>query len=127
MASSDWRRLLALALVTTVVAGVALVPDFYHRWWWWDVLMHSAVAGLLGVWRHALDVPARVAWPALVVGMLAWEWLELSTPLLFSPTRADVLKDLTVNVVAFGTVSALLATRVPLGESARSRVADEWT
>lgn len=127
MAAPDWGRLLALGLVTTVVAGVALVPEFYHRWWWWDVLMHSTIAGLLGVWRHTLDVPPRVAWPALVVGMLAWEWLELSTPLLFSPTRADVLKDLTVNVVAFGTVSTLLGARVPHGESARSRVADDWT
>lgn len=115
-------ELLALAFVTAVAGGVALVPALYHRLWWWDVLMHALITGLIAVWRQALDVPPRLAWPALLAGMLAWEWLELSTPLLFSPNRADVLKDLTVNVVTFVAVSALLAHDAPVGDDAFSLV-----
>lgn len=123
MGTPDRGTLLALGVVTAVASGAALVPAFYHRWWWWDVLMHALVAGLLAVWRHVLEVPPRWAWPAFLAGMLAWEWLELSTPLLFSPTRADVLKDLTVNVVAFGTGWVLLSRDVSVGDGVLSSVA----
>lgn len=124
MGTADRQKLLVLVFVIAVAAGVALVPAPYHRWWWWDVLMHALIAGLLAVWRHALEIPPRWAWPAFVTGMLAWEWLELSTPLLFSPNRADVLKDLTVNVVSFWTMWALLAHDAAIEDGVMSTVVD---
>lgn len=99
----------SLVPVTVGLAGLALVPSFYHRWWWWDVVMHTAISGLLAVWGRTFDLPSRWAWPLFVGGMLAWEWLELATPLLYSPSRHDVLMDLTVNLVVFWTVWAALS------------------
>lgn len=124
MATAARWRLLGLAALTTAAAAVALVPEFYHRWWWWDVFTHATIAGLLAVWRHELEVPPRWAWPALLAGMLAWEWLEITTPLLFSPSRADVLKDLTVNLVAYWSVGVVLARDLPASDDASVFVPD---
>jgi hypothetical protein len=111
MAPPPSRGAFALGAVSLALAALGLVPGPYHRWWWWDLAMHAAAATVLAVWGHRLDLDGRVAWPALVGGMLAWEWLELSTRYLHSPTRGDVLSDLTVNVVVFGVVWVLLARR----------------
>ena len=111
MARAPSRGTLALAAVSAALVAGGLVPKPYHRWWWWDVVVHAAAATVLAVWAHRLAVPGRVAWPAFVGGMLAWEWLELSMRYLLSPTRTDVLSDLTVNVVAFGVAWVLLARR----------------
>ena len=110
MATANRAARSVLGVVTVVLAAVALVPRPYHRWWWWDVLMHALVAGLLAAWADAFDVPSRWAWPAFVAAMLAWEWVELSTRYLFSPTRQDLLADLTVNVVVFAAAWVALAS-----------------
>lgn len=99
----------SLVVVTVAVTAVSLVPPLYHRWWWWDVVTHSMVSGVLAAWGRTFDLPFRWAWPLFVAAMLAWEWLELWSPLLYQPNKLDVLKDLTVNVVAFGTVWTLLS------------------
>jgi hypothetical protein len=111
-----WRsRLLwvALATLTLAVAVFALVPQFYHDWWWWDVLTHAVVSGVLAAWWHALDPRSRLGWPVFVVAMLAWEWLEMTTPILLSPGQVDLLSDLSVNVVAFWTIRSVLRRVAP--------------
>jgi len=106
---------LGLVVVTVAVLAVGLVPRWYHRWWWWDILVHALAATLLAAWAAVLGLSPRLRWPAFVAAMLGWEWLELATPLLFSPTRQDVLSDLTVNVVVFGVASLVISLRGPSG------------
>lgn len=115
--------LLALGAASLATAVVGLVPEFYHRWWWWDLVVHAVAAGLLAVW--AVVLPLRARWPPFVGAMLAWEWLELSVRWFLSPSRQDVLLDLTVNVVAFWAVLYVLdrvgvTGRTPTGREAGS-------
>lgn len=93
---------------SAIAVMLSLLP-VYRRWPHYDVFTHAMVSLLCAVWLFRYRYLIR--YPAFVFAVLAlgWEWIELTYPSIFySPSRYDLLSDLSINFVSFGIALVVL-------------------